>query len=298
MENTEIHSRQPGSQGGAMSQEDRRRIVDALLAEARPAIEKSGTFVPFAMAVDEDGTVRTFRSKAGSAEREVHKHLESVLQPIMKSAGSLRTFGLCMNAEAKDTPTLGPGRLLQVSLEFAGDPTAIDLLYPYRRQRSSVTWEKASEEPGEAGILGPADGEEDRPQYKKDGDELLGFLIPFAEQCLNKRDGFDPFAATVGADGKVNALAVVPPREELFVTSLREGAKSKKHRASGLCVDVTIDLPEGGRSRAIKVSIDSAAGEVVDCYVPYRKARGRIDLGELFAVPGKTAIYPKPGTPR
>ena len=278
-----------------MAQDDRSRIVEALLAEARPAIEKAGTFVPFAIAVDRDGMTRTFRSTARPSDPEVANHLKTVLEPMMEAAEELRILGLCTNVDTPDEPTLGPGKFVQLFLEFADNPTAVDLMHPYRREKGGVTWGKASEKTGSPLILGPAEEDDDRPQYKKDGDQLLGFLVPFAEKCLNKQGGFEPFAAVVTPEGELEAIACMPPTEEMFVGSLRAAAKAKKVRASGICVDVEVDLPHGNkRTKAVKVSLDSAEGQVVDCYVPYRKAKGGHELGELFAVPGRTTIFAKP----
>jgi len=134
--------------------------------------------------------------------------------------------------------------------------------------------------------------EKQRPLHKRDGDELLGFLIPFAQQCLAKHGEFHPFAACVTAGGKVEAISAEPADVETFVRALTAGARDKRYRATGLCQNMRITDPRSRQETdAIVVSFDHAQGEAIDCIVPYKKAKRGYEYGELLATRGETRIF-------
>jgi hypothetical protein len=278
-----------------MKKQDGLRLLEALLPRAKKAVEKTGTFVPFGAAIDQEGNLHPCESRLGGGERDVNKHVESLIVGLVQSVEGLRSFGVCINAKEREAPTLDAGALVQVTLEY-DDRTAVDVVHPYERGKTGVRWGPPSEVETETIYFGRVEEDEpDRPQHQKDGDELLGFLVPFAQQCLDKADGFNPFAAGVTAAGKVVAVAAIPEEEEHYIRVLREAAARKKFRATGLCSNVEVEIGPSKEGRpAIKIALDSLEGMPVDCYIAYEKARGAYSFADLVGSAGKTWIFRKP----
>lgn len=280
-----------------MKKQDGLRLLEALLPRAKKAVEKTGTFVPFGAAIDHEGNLHAFDSPLGARERDVNKHLESLIVRLVQSVEGLRSFGVCINAKEREVPTLDAGDLVQVTLEY-DDETAVDVVHSYDRGGGGVRWAPPSEVETETIYFGQEKGEDepDRPQHKKDGDELLGFLVPFAQQCLDKYDGFNPFAAGIRtATGEVEAVAVIPDEENHFIKVLREAAEEQKFRATGLCSNVEVEIgPSKETWPAIKIAVDSREGMPVDCYIAYKKTQGAYSFADLVGSAGTTWIFRKP----
>src|SRR5437867_4090945 len=81
-----------------------------------------------------------------------------------------------------------------------------------------------------------------QPMAHPDFDELLNFLIPFAQQMLSKHGEFFPFGAMVSATGEVTAEAAYdgdeqPPSEriiDLLTGAFRQKAAERQIRAAGI----------------------------------------------------------------
>ena len=135
---------------------------------------------------------------------------------------------------------------------------------------------------------------------KEEIEQLLNFLLPFAEQMLSKEGEFYPCAAIVDADGEVTAVATYegdehPDVGELLVTlhaQLREQAADGAIRASGIAADVTLTDPDSGETTdAVQVELDHADADAVDIYVPYESAGDEIKFGELVAATGREPVF-------
>jgi hypothetical protein len=131
-------------------------------------------------------------------------------------------------------------------------------------------------------------------------EEILNFLLPFAEQMLKKEGEFYPYAATMAADGEVAAVAIYegdenPDVGDLLVTlhdQLREQAAEGAIRASGIAADVTLTDPDSGEtSDAVQVQLDHVDAEAVDIYAPYEKEPDGIKFGELVAAEGREPVF-------
>ena len=130
--------------------------------------------------------------------------------------------------------------------------------------------------------------------------ELLNFLLPFAERMLSENGEFYPYAASVAADGEVSAVAVHlgdehPDAGDLLVSlheQLRAQAAEGEIRASGIAADVTLTDPDSGDTTdAVQVELDHAEGDPVDIYVPYETAGERIKFGDLVAAEGRQPVF-------
>ena len=130
--------------------------------------------------------------------------------------------------------------------------------------------------------------------------EILNFLLPYAEQMLSQHGEFYPYAAALGADGDLNAVATdvdddSPDVSEVLLAlhqGLRERAAEGAIRASGIAADVTLTDPDSGETTdAVQVELDHAEAEPVDVYVPYESAEGGIKFGDLVAAEGREPVF-------
>ena len=134
---------------------------------------------------------------------------------------------------------------------------------------------------------------------KEEIEALLNFLLPQAEERLNKDGEFFPYAATVAADGEVEAVATDlgddPDVGDLLValhTQLGVEAAQGSIRASGIAADVTLTDPDSGETTdAVQLELDHADAEAVDIYVPYESAAGGVKFGELVAAEGRQPVF-------
>jgi hypothetical protein len=131
-------------------------------------------------------------------------------------------------------------------------------------------------------------------------EQLLNYLLPFAEQMLSSEGEFYPYAATMGAGGEVQAVSAAgderPEVGEVLLAlhaELREQAAQGAIRASGIAADVTLTDPDSGEEMdAVQLELDHADTDAVDVYVPYTSDDDDgIKFGELVAAPGQAPIF-------
>jgi len=130
--------------------------------------------------------------------------------------------------------------------------------------------------------------------------ELLNFLLPYAEQMLNQHGEFYPYAAALDSDGELNAVGTdlddeTPDVGELLLAlhqGLREQAAEGAIRASGIAADVTLTDPDSGETTdAVQVELDHADADAVDIFVPYETEAEGIKFGELVAAEGREPVF-------
>lgn len=134
---------------------------------------------------------------------------------------------------------------------------------------------------------------------KEEIEQLLNYLLPFAEQMLSQHGEFYPYAATMDAGGEVQAVSAAgddqPEVGELLLvlhTELRDQAAQGAIRASGIAADVTLTDPDSGEERdAVQLELDHADTDAVDVYVPYTTGDEGIEFGELVAAAGQAPIF-------
>ena len=130
-------------------------------------------------------------------------------------------------------------------------------------------------------------------------EQLLNYLLPFAEQMLSKDGEFYPYAAMMDTGGEVQAVSAAgdeqPDVGELLLTlhaELRERAAEGAIRASGIASDVTLTDPDSGTvTDAVQLELDHAETEAVDVYVPYEADTDGVKFGELVAAAGQAPIF-------
>jgi hypothetical protein len=136
-------------------------------------------------------------------------------------------------------------------------------------------------------------------EAKDEIEQLLKYLLPFAEEKLNRDGEFYPYAAFVAASGELKSVAAAageqPDASDLLLAlhqELREQAAEGSIRASGIAADVTLTDPESGETRdAVQVELDHADGDAVDVYAPYEPAPDGIKFGELVAAAGREPVF-------
>ncbi|HMJ95705.1 MAG TPA: hypothetical protein VK486_07620 [Thermoleophilaceae bacterium] len=130
--------------------------------------------------------------------------------------------------------------------------------------------------------------------------EILNFLLPYAERMLNQDGEFYPYAAALDADGELNAVATdvdddSPDVTELLLAlhqGLRERAAEGAIRASGIAADVTLTDPDSGETTdAVQVELDHAEADAVDIFVPYETEAEGIKFGDLVAAEGREPVF-------
>ena len=135
---------------------------------------------------------------------------------------------------------------------------------------------------------------------KEEIQQLLNYLLPFAEQMLSSHGEFYPHAATMDVAGDVQAVSAAgderPEVGELLLAlhaELREQAAQGAIRASGIAADVTLTDPDSGEEMdAVQLELDHAETDAVDVYVPYTSGDDdRIKFGELVATAGQAPIF-------
>ena len=140
--------------------------------------------------------------------------------------------------------------------------------------------------------------QDDRPPDRRQLDDILDALLPFAHQLLEKHGEFFPFGAAMGHDGKVSMLAgdtgtEHPPSDEVMAL-IREAMRRDrdKYVAVGLCYDVGVrtsaDAPP---TDAICVSLEHEGGMAVDVVEPYAKRANKVEYGPLAAQQGRRVVF-------
>ena len=131
--------------------------------------------------------------------------------------------------------------------------------------------------------------------------EILNFLLPYAEQMLNEHGEFYPYAAALDTEGELNAVDAEvdddasPDVGEVLLAlheGLRERAAEGAIRATGIAADVTLTDPDSGETTdAVQVELDHADADAVDIFVPYETEDEGIKFGELVAAEGREPVF-------
>jgi len=137
------------------------------------------------------------------------------------------------------------------------------------------------------------------PETRKDFDNLLQLLVPFAEQMLRKHGEFYPFGAMVTTEGelspcKTEEQSEMPDSNQVItslVNALQNEVRNGKIRAAGTCHDGRIT--QGDKKQdVIILHLEHLTGSVYKGYIPYKKGMfGRLHLGQLSTGVGEVRIF-------
>lgn len=134
-------------------------------------------------------------------------------------------------------------------------------------------------------------------QAQNDLDGLLDAALGFAQQQLETRGEFFPYAAAVGTDGEANMIAAGPdadehPRSADVVDACVAALVSQRDYIRAGAIAADIRLPDEGGD-AIRVELEHADGHALTVLLPYtkKKLRRGVDYGELRAQAGSRRIW-------
>lgn len=124
---------------------------------------------------------------------------------------------------------------------------------------------------------------------------MLNAALPFAQQMLDERGEFFPYAVGLDASNDVRMIAAepdlgeAPPSEEvlaLLIAGLR--TERDRLRAVGIVFDVRLS-----NSDAIRVELEHSEGPAMAVLLPYTKKRFRrgVEYGELSAGAAAPAVW-------
>lgn len=134
-------------------------------------------------------------------------------------------------------------------------------------------------------------------QAQDDLDNLLGPAIGFAQQQLDTRGEFYPYAAVVDNDGEQRMVATEsgedrPASVDLITMLIATLSEQRNHlRATAIVADVRV--PESG-SDAIRVTLEHSERVALTILLPYRIRRfGRgVDYGDLQVGTAAAYVWP------
>jgi hypothetical protein len=140
--------------------------------------------------------------------------------------------------------------------------------------------------------------QDDRPMDRRQLDDVLDALLPFAHQLLDKHGEVFPFGAAMRRDGKVSMVAgdtgtEHPPSDEVMEL-IRAAMKRDrdKYVAVGLCYDVRVRTSAGAPpTDAICVALEHRDGMAVDVVEPYAKRGNKLEYGSLSAQQGRKIVF-------
>jgi hypothetical protein len=128
---------------------------------------------------------------------------------------------------------------------------------------------------------------------RSDLDPLLSFMLPFAEQMLDKNGTFYPFAAVLTEDAEIEPIADVPedrPDPNALLTHLAAAIRARAARgdvrASAVGADVRVTPPGAAEEvDAVRVVLEHVDDEdAVSVFRPYKKTWRGFKFDDVFAV--------------
>jgi hypothetical protein len=139
--------------------------------------------------------------------------------------------------------------------------------------------------------------------HEDDFEKLLEAVVPFAQLMLKENGSFVPFGAFTTSAGEVQLAsgygdhAHLETEEimEMFLDAYRAGAASGEYRATALCADVRVRIPEqDAGTDAIQIMLEHADGESLNAYLPYKKEDDAEPLyAQLFATRAEPQVFVK-----
>jgi hypothetical protein len=113
---------------------------------------------------------------------------------------------------------------------------------------------------------------------RSDADRVLSACISLALDKLVEQGEFYPFGVALTREDQIAVLTTqdngTRPASETFLgvlhDALCDGARSGSYKAAAIVADFAFEQPrQTGEHDAIRVALESAAGDAVVCYLPY-----------------------------
>jgi hypothetical protein len=137
-------------------------------------------------------------------------------------------------------------------------------------------------------------------QPKADCETLMNWVLPFAQQMLERHGEFFPFGCAMRPNGELVPVASYdgsnhPPSSELILLikeGFVDGVRNKQYKATALAYDVRVKLPSSGESSdAIAISLNHRDNYSLIVLFPYRLERGKFSVDAPFAQAGEADIF-------
>ena len=138
-------------------------------------------------------------------------------------------------------------------------------------------------------------------ESRPDLDNLLETLLPIAEDQLQKRGFFTPFAASVDTEGKMAFTMPYPDSRDTPIPDLimmvKKGFQKKAVenaiRAAAICYDGRLRPVSGGKARdAVFIDMEHKCGDAVTIAAPYsKKFLKGIVFGDTIALPPEPSFF-------
>ena len=127
---------------------------------------------------------------------------------------------------------------------------------------------------------------------KDELNSLLSDAIGMALSLVEKHGNHIPFCMAVTRAGERVSVAADDtglPGTGALIAGVRQhisdALREKTYRAIALVQNVEYQSAQDGlRTDAVQITLDHEHGSAVTCYLPYKKTRGVVIAGELFAV--------------
>ena len=140
--------------------------------------------------------------------------------------------------------------------------------------------------------------DDERPVARRQLDEVLNKLLPFAHELLGKYGEFFPFGAAMERDGNLRIISgdtgsEHPPSDEV-IALLRSAMKEARdgYIAIGICYDVRVRTrADAAPTDAICVALEHRDGTAVTVLEPYGKRDGVMEYGSLIAQQGRQVVF-------
>ena len=133
-------------------------------------------------------------------------------------------------------------------------------------------------------------------QAQDDPDDLLAASLPFAQEMLDKRGEFFPYAAAITASGETRLIAGDPgegeqPTSVAVIDVLVAGLRTERDTLRAVAVVSDVRRSD---SDAVRVELEHAEGASIVVFQPYRKKRfGRgVEYGQITAGQGEPHVWP------
>jgi len=135
--------------------------------------------------------------------------------------------------------------------------------------------------------------------HHEDKHTLLNAALEAAISLLEKNGEFYPIGATMSPSGEINFAAGYDGKEypssqdliDLLLAGFRQGAENGEYVGTAIAMDFQFVDDDGKSQSAIRVSIEHAEDDPVDCFLPYDQTEAGYEYKEIFAELGEREVF-------
>jgi hypothetical protein len=148
--------------------------------------------------------------------------------------------------------------------------------------------------------IGTLFAQSDKESQKRELEQLLSSVMPFAQQMLTNYGEFIPYGWAMNSDGKIAAVGGYTGDEhpkskeiiEFLQGAFHRQAQDGTIRACALVYDIrTIPPGQAQKTDALAVNLDHRGGMSIVVIYPYSIENKKVTLGKSWAVKGEGKIF-------